>query len=589
MFPSRNLPATADDARHRRSVILVYVVAALLFGSLLWVELLRIDQASMAAARERGAALFRLIEITRDWNARHGGVYVPVTPETQPNPYLAHPLRDIVTADGTPMTMVNPAFMTRQIAELAEQAEGVRLHITSLKPIRPANQPDPWEAEALKAFEQGAAERVGLVREAEGTVHRYMAPLRVTPPCLQCHGAYGYKLGDIRGGISVTMPAEPLLVLRDAQRWRVMGIFFVAFALATGALYYLLAATRRHVRAIARINAEQEQLIAQRTRELAESNSVLAREVEQRLLDQHRLAASEARYRAIFDSTAEGLMLIDDEARIVRVNPAFTGITGYDEDEVRGHGLELLGAGRHDQVFFDSLRRTLASAGRWQGEVWNRRKSGDAYVQWMSITRASLPGEAGAFVATLTDITQRKEAEQRMQYRADHDALTGLPNRALFQDRLEAALAASHRHGQPFAVLFIDLDLFKSVNDRLGHPAGDALLIEVGSRIGECVRESDTVARFGGDEFAVVLTDVGGAAEAEEVAQRICDSLAMPFALPQGEARVAGSVGIALSPAHGCDRACLEERADKALYAAKRAGGNRWRMFSPPAPSVGEH
>lgn len=586
MSPSRDLPAPADDARHRRSVILAYVVAALLFGSLLWVELLRIDQASIAAARERGAALFRLIEITRDWNARHGGVYVPVTPETQPNPYLAHPLRDMVTTDGRPMTMVNPAFMTRQIAELAQQAEGVRLHITSLKPIRPANAPDAWEAEALRAFEQGAPEQMGLVRESGGTVHRYMAPLRVTQPCLQCHGPYGYKLGDIRGGISVTMPAEPLLVLRDAQRMRVVWIFVAAFLLAAGAIHYLLTTSRRHVHAIARINAEQEQLIVLRTQELAESNAVLAREVEQRLLDQHRLAASEARYRAIFDSTAEGLMLIDDEARILQVNPAFSEITGYREDEVRGHSLALLGAGRHDQAFFDEIRRTLAEDGRWQGEVWNRRKSGDAYVQWMSITRASLPGEADAFVATLTDITQRKEAEQRMQYRADHDALTGLPNRGLFQDRLDAALAASHRHGQPFAVLFVDLDLFKAVNDRLGHPAGDALLIEVAARILACVRESDTVARFGGDEFAVILTEVGGPEEAEEVAQRICDSLASPFLLPQGEVRVAGSVGIALSPAHGADGATLQAHADHALYEAKRDGGRCWCMFAPPAPSA---
>jgi diguanylate cyclase (GGDEF)-like protein len=248
---------------------------------------------------------------------------------------------------------------------------------------------------------------------------------------------------------------------------------------------------------------------------------------------------------------------------------------------VRGHGLEVLGAGRHDQAFFDTIRRTLAERGRWQGEVWNRRKSGDAYVQWMSITRASLPDEVGAYVATLTDITLRKEVEERMLYRADHDALTGMPNRGLFQDRLAAALAASHRTRQPFAVLFVDLDRFKAVNDRLGHPAGDALLIEAGARIAACARESDTVARFGGDEFAVILTEVGGFAEAEEVAQRICVALAAPFMLPQGEAQVASSVGIALSPTHGSDAATLEEHADQALYVAKRGGGNRWCVYSP--------
>ncbi len=199
----------------------------------------------------------------------------------------------------------------------------------------------------------------------------------------------------------------------------------------------------------------------------------------------------------------------------------------------------------------------------------------------MSITRASLPDEVGAYVATLTDITLRKEVEERILYRADHDALTGMPNRGLFQDRLAAALAASHRTHQPFAVLFVDLDRFKAVNDRLGHPAGDALLIEAGARIAACARESDTVARFGGDEFAVILTEVGGFAEAEEVAQRICVALAAPFMLPQGEAQVASSVGIALSPTHGSDAATLEEHADQALYVAKRGGGNRWCVYSP--------
>ncbi len=247
-----------------------------------------------------------------------------------------------------------------------------------------------------------------------------------------------------------------------------------------------------------------------------------------------------------------------------------------------GYGISR-GAGRHDQAFFDDIRRNLADKGCWQGEVWNRRKSGDAYVQWMSITRASLPDEAGAYVATLTDITLRKEVEERMQYRADHDALTGMPNRGLFQDRLAAALMTSHRNRQPFAVLFVDLDRFKLVNDRLGHPAGDALLIEAGARIAACARESDTVARFGGDEFALILTEVGGFAEAEEVAQRICVALAEPFTLPQGEAQVAGSVGIAVSPAHGSDAASLEANADEALYIAKRGGGNRWCVYSPGA------
>ena len=194
-------------SRHCCRLVLAQLLLALLFGGLLWSELLRVDEASMAVARERGDALFQLVETTRDWNARHGGVYVLETDEMQPNPYLVHPRRDIVTRDGQHMTMVNPAFMTRQIAELAQQSGGVRLHLTSLRPMRPANVPDAWEAEALAAFEQGEQERLALFERGSEPVHRYMAPLRMVESCMQCHAADGYRLGDVRGGISVTMPA----------------------------------------------------------------------------------------------------------------------------------------------------------------------------------------------------------------------------------------------------------------------------------------------------------------------------------------------------------------------------------------------
>jgi hypothetical protein len=171
-------------------------------------EFRQIDEGIETLARERGSVLFRLVELTRDWNAQHGGVYVRVTENTQPNPYLEHPKRDLETVDGIRLTMVNPAFMTRQIAEIAEAADGVKYHITSLKPIRPANAADPWEAAALAGFEKNAQlDLLELVQTEAGPVHRYMAPLIVKPACLACHARQDYKVGDVRGGISVTMPA----------------------------------------------------------------------------------------------------------------------------------------------------------------------------------------------------------------------------------------------------------------------------------------------------------------------------------------------------------------------------------------------
>ncbi|MBL8463636.1 MAG: diguanylate cyclase [Thauera sp.] len=575
----------SGDAHPLRVVALIYLCGALLFGTLLALEWRLIDRTVAAIARERGAALFSLIETTREWNAMHGGVYVVVDGATQPNPWLQHPARDLQTSDGVRLTMVNPAYMTRQIADLALHADGARLHITSLKPIRPENLADDWEADALARFEAGEREVLALVEGAEegrGPVHRYMAPLVVREPCLQCHAEQGYVLGDIRGGISVTMPAGVLIARRDQLRTRAVFIYVLAGLLAAGLVHGLLRANRRHVAQVRFINAEQERLIERRTGELAEANRRLAGEVELHRRSEQRLAASESRYRAIFDSAAEGIMLTDAALRIVQVNPAFSEITGYAAEEVLGRTPSMLGSGRHDEDFFRDLLATLVATGRWQGEVWNRRKDGDLYVQWMSAVRIGEADAPEGFVATMTDITSRKQSEERLRFRANHDALTGLPNRRLFEDRLQSAIASALRHGERFALMLVDLDRFKGVNDRFGHLAGDALLVEVGRRLQLCVRASDTVARLGGDEFAVILGEVGGREDAVEVAGRICASMAEPFELGEGVAQVGASVGVALGPQDDADAEELQRRADAALYSVKHGGRGSFRFHGEP-------
>lgn len=569
----------ADDAAFRWGVALVYLCCALLFGTLLALEWRWIDNSLHAVVRERGAALFSLIQTSREWNARHGGVYVVITDAVQANPYLRHPARDLETGDGRRLTMINPAYMTRQIADLAALGAGIRLHITSLNPIRPENRPDPWEAEALARFDRGEKEVLALIHEGAEPVHRYMAPLYVTKPCLQCHAEQGYALGDIRGGISVTMPARALAEARDTQRQRAALLHLAAFVVAAGLIHGLMMLNRRHMRAVQRINVEQERLIARRTEQLATLNQELADEVHKQRHSAHQLAASEARYRAIFECTAEAIMVTDADARILQVNPAFCTITGYPAEEVIGRTPALMSSGRHDAAFFDALRASLDRDGVWQGEIWNRRKSGDLYVQWMSITRIGTADATEAYVCTFSDITQRKAAEEQLRYRADHDALTGLPNRALYADRLCSALAGASRHGERFALLAIDLDHFKAVNDRLGHLAGDALLVETAARLQACVRESDTVARLGGDEFAVILTEIAGPGAVEDVAERICASLARPFILAEGEARVSASVGIAFGPDGDARLEDLQRRADRALYVVKARGRGHYRIY----------
>jgi diguanylate cyclase (GGDEF)-like protein/PAS domain S-box-containing protein len=504
--------------------------------------------------------------MTRDWNASHGGVYVPVTKSTQPNPYLEHPRRDVVTQDGRALTMVNPAFMTRQLSEIAQQAGAVQLHITSLNPIRPANAPDAWEAEALRRFEAGLSEIVELIPGTE-PVHRYMAPLKVKKACLVCHEKQGYRIGDIRGGISVTMPAAHALEIRDGELVRISAVHALVLLVVLTLLHLLLARTRRHLMALERLTGEQEQVIAERTRSLSEANEGLAREVAER-----ELAA------AVFANAAEAIIVTDEAGLIVRVNPAFSLITGYAESEVLGKPSSLLKSGRHSQEFFDEMWQALKQNGCWQGEVWNRRKSGDLFVVWLSITRITGGGQPVRFVATLTDITRRKELEEALRHQAYHDPLTDLPNRTLFADRLRVAISQAQRHGRSFALCFIDLDHFKPVNDTLGHAAGDDLLVETAHRLRLSVRAADTIARLGGDEFAAILTEVGSRAEVEEVAARIVADLARPFELKAGVANISCSIGVAMFPEHGRDVEGLQHNADAALYEVKQTTRNAYRI-----------
>ena len=517
-------------------------------------------------ARERGAALFRLVELARDWNARHGGVYVQVTAATPSNPYLEHERRDVVTRDGLALTMINPAYMTRQIAEIAQQAEGIQLHITSLKPLRPANAADPWETAALQRFEAGLTEIVELIPGAT-PVHRYMAPLKVTEACLGCHSKQRYQLGQIRGGISVTMPAADLLAIRDGVRIRSGAIHLLMFAVVAALLDLLVRRTRRHVLALESLAEEQEKVIAERTHALSEANGELERELADR-----ELAA------AVFDNAAEAIIVTDERARFVQVNPAFSLMTGYAAGEVLGKAVAMIKSGRHPPEFYAEMWQSLSRENRWQGEIWNRRKNGELFFAWMSIARIAGGAQPVRYVATLTDITPRKELEDALRHQAYHDPLTDLPNRALFADRLRVAILQAQRHGRAFAVCFIDLDYFKPVNDEFGHAAGDELLVETAKRLRLCVRAADTVARQGGDEFAAILTEIGSRAEVEEVAARIVADLARPFELKAGTVHITCSIGIALFPEHGTDVEALQHNADAALYDVKGSSRNAYRI-----------
>jgi diguanylate cyclase (GGDEF)-like protein/PAS domain S-box-containing protein len=291
--------------------------------------------------------------------------------------------------------------------------------------------------------------------------------------------------------------------------------------------------------------------------------------------EQLRLAAT------FFANTAEAIIITDAANRIVAVNPAFTHITGYSAEEVIGRDPSLLRSGRHNEAFYAQMWAVLQRMGRWQGEVWNRRKNGEVYPEWLSIVAIrDAAGNVLQHMAMFSDITRRKRDEQKIWRQANFDALTGLPNRTLFADRLAQALQAAHHENWQVALMFIDLDRFKWVNDTLGHNAGDHLLQEVAQRLKSCVNEMATVARLGGDEFTVVLPDIGSPQEAEQVAEYILHRLAEPILLNGHETFVSGSVGITLYPRDADSIENLMRNADSAMYRAKQAGRNTYRYFT---------
>jgi diguanylate cyclase (GGDEF)-like protein/PAS domain S-box-containing protein len=296
----------------------------------------------------------------------------------------------------------------------------------------------------------------------------------------------------------------------------------------------------------------------------------------QQNVDQLRLAAT------VINTTIEGVTITDPHANILSVNPAFTTITGYSAEEAIGQNPRVLKSDRHDADYYREMWATLTTSGHWRGEIWNRRKSGEAYPEWLTIS-AITDGQGATthYVAVFHDITESKQNEAQIKYQAYHDALTGLPNRQLFNDRLSLALAHAKRHQLCVAVLFLDLDRFKNINDTLGHLLGDRLLQSVAERLCACVRNDDTVARLGGDEFTILLADISHPEQATLVAGKVVDAFKQPFQINGHELYSTPSLGISIYPMDGSETDVLMKNADTALYRAKAQGRNNYQLYTP--------
>ena len=674
-------------------VVPILIWTAVVAASLAW-NWRSLERHAAAVAENRAHFVFKMVESVRLWNARHGGVYAVVDHDTLPNPYLEVPEREVETPSGRVLTLINPAYMTRQLSAVVEELSGNIVHITSLKPINPINEPVPWEREALQAFEQGAEDWTEFTGSGKDAVYRYMEPLLTEKACLKCHEQQGYEVGDIRGGISVAFSAGALMTPILQQRGNMVAVHAGVWLLLSGLTLFALSRFRAQMLSLQEAKSEQDALVEKRTRQLREQvderheaeaqlrlfiessgegiigldeqgRCTLVNPVALRLLgyDDAEAVVGQEFDRLIHHSDPDGtphspatcplraaqregrevhddrdlfvradgrripveyrshplfrdgrvigavvtfsdittrkerevelrklskavqhspvsVMITDAEGRIEYVNRRFMETTGYQSDEVIGGVATLLQVEGGSPETHPALWETVNAGRVWQGECQSERRNGETF--WEQVSVAPIRNDAGGIshlVVTREDITERKALQERIWQQANFDSLTGLVNRHLFQDRLEHHIARARRSGRRFALLFVDLDGFKEINDRCGHESGDTLLRELARRLDGCVRAGDTVARMGGDEFTLILPDIRSKGDVEAVAGKVLDCLAAPVAIGAEEVAISGSVGIAVYPEDGENGSLLMRRADTAMYRAKNAGAGHYRFY----------
>ncbi|OSM01841.1 EAL domain-containing protein [Magnetofaba australis] len=532
---------------YRNAILVSLAWTAVMALSLAW-QVAEEKRQALTLATSAAHANFNKDQAYRNWASKHGGVYVQPDERTPPSPYLAHIAdRDVVTTGGKQLTLMNPAYMLRQMMDEYGQLYGIRGRIVGIVYLNPNNEADAWEAQTIREFEQGAKEKVELT-EIDGAPYiRLMKPMVMKQHCQKCHGHLGFANGQVRGGVSVSVPMAPY---NDSATHGIqiaavnhMGIWLLGLAGVWGVGW--------------------RSQLSYRERE---------RHVNDLLLSSH-----------VFEYSQEAMLVTDSQARILSVNSAFTRHTGFSEEEAVGRTPSLLKSDHHDPMFYAQMWQELLTNGSWQGEIWNRRKGGEVFAAWETIVMVRNPqGEITHFIGAFTDITEKKQWEERIHHLAHFDVLTELPNRALFNDRLEHALAGAKRENRRMALMFLDLDGFKRVNDSLGHAHGDLLLQEVSCRLTRCVRNADTLARLGGDEFVVLLEHVQEEGDVRLVAEKVLRALREPVILDgRHEVFVSGSLGVALYPDDGNDVRALLKNADTAMYQAKDSGKDCIVFYQP--------
>ncbi len=445
-------------------------------------------------------------------------------------------------------------------------------------PSDPLEQQVLWRGEPVYEVQsEGGREYLKAVLPAIGSTD-YLGK-----NCLGCHNV---PAGTVLGAVTLEIALDRTNAAVADFRLGILGVALLAFVpLALLSYFAVSRSVSRPLRRLAdnldaiahgeadldrRLPVRGEDEIATAT---AAFNQVLAKAAQ--MIGAERIATD------VFDHALEGILVTDAKGTIVKVNAAFSRTTGYSAEEAIGKNPRILQSGQHDEAFYKAFWESIQKTGQWQGDIWNKRKDGEVYPEWLTISCVrDAAGHVQNYVAIFSDITERKRQEALIAYQAYHDALTGLPNRVLFKDRLEQAIAiARRRNGALLSVMFLDLDRFKMINDTLGHKVGDQLLKEVAQRLRDAVREADTVARLGGDEFTVLLPEISEVRNAEAVAAKILEATRRPYHLNGKDLFVTSSIGVSVYPEHGKDAETLMKNADTAMYYIKDQGRAGYRIY----------
>ena len=519
--------------------------------SLVWNLVSGKQQIMDEAYAEARANLNKDISLRR-WATSHGGVYVPITEKQKPVPWLSHiPNRDIISTDGRQLTLLNPATILRQTMDRYAEEYGVRGRIIGLKQLNPDNAPDEWERAQLIEFTQKRKEDVWAISEIDGVLHlRYLRAMIMEPGCDKCHAILGYKTGDVRGATGINLSLQSHL---EDIRTLTLNI-----ALTHGSIWIL-----------------GFLLILMGWRS-AYKQEAITREAE------NILKISSAKYKAVINTAKDAILTVDDKGHIVGWNKSAESLFGYTEEEILDQSVDILMPSKFREHHNKGIKRVVHGGenhliGRTV-ELVGLRKDSSEFPMELSLAKWDANGDL-FFSGIIRDITTSNAHKNQLEMIAHYDTLTKLPNRVLFADRLKQSMTQSKRRGMKIAVAYLDIDGFKPINDTYGHNFGDRFLIELSERMKSVLRDGDTLARIGGDEFIAVMVDIDGSQDSRPLLDRLLLAASTQVTIDDIIMRVTVSIGVTFYPQEGADADLLIRQADQAMYSAKQAGKNRYHYF----------